>query len=186
MIRVLIQTTSPILRAGLESVLRASSNFEISENEPDVILADLENPTDDAIQDLLDQHPLGAAILLTTPTPEALRAGIRGILPRDATPNQIAAAVQAVHNNLTVFPNTELEPLLATPRPQPASELLTPRETEVLTLMSDGQSNKSIAYRMGISEHTVKFHVTSIMTKLNAGSRTEAVTLGLRQGLILL
>ena len=59
-----------------------------------------------------------------------------------------------------------------------------PREIEVLRLMADGSSNKAIAWRLNISEHTVKFHVNSIFSKMNAGSRTEAVTLGLRQGLI--
>ena len=66
------------------------------------------------------------------------------------------------------------------------SVALTPREIEVLRLLSDGTSNKMIAHKLGISDHTVKFHVTSILTKLNAGSRTEAVTLGVRMGLVYL
>jgi NarL family two-component system response regulator YdfI len=64
--------------------------------------------------------------------------------------------------------------------------LLTPREIEVLRLMADGESNKRIAHKLGISDHTVKFHVTSILSKLNAGTRTEAVTLGVRMGLVYL
>jgi len=67
-----------------------------------------------------------------------------------------------------------------------SAQALTPREKEVLRLMADGLSNKIIAYRLGISEHTAKFHVTSIFSKLNAGSRTEAVTVGVRMGLIYL
>ncbi len=63
---------------------------------------------------------------------------------------------------------------------------LTPREVEVLRLLADGASNKVIAYKLGISDHTVKFHVTSILSKLNAGTRTEAVTLGVRMGLVYL
>ncbi len=66
------------------------------------------------------------------------------------------------------------------------SVALTPREIEVLRLLADGTSNKMIAHKLGISDHTVKFHVTSILTKLNAGSRTEAVTLGVRMGLVYL
>ena len=66
------------------------------------------------------------------------------------------------------------------------SAALTPREIEVLRLMADGASNKIIAHRLGISDHTVKFHVASILSKLNAGTRTEAVTLGLRMGLVYL
>jgi DNA-binding NarL/FixJ family response regulator len=70
--------------------------------------------------------------------------------------------------------------------PKPPATPLTPRELEVLRLMADGASNKIIAHRLGISDHTVKFHVTSILSKLNAGTRTEAVTLGVRQGLVYL
>jgi NarL family two-component system response regulator YdfI len=70
--------------------------------------------------------------------------------------------------------------------PKPNAAVLTPREIEVLRLMAEGTSNKIIAHQLGISDHTVKFHVTSILTKLNAGSRTEAVTLGVRQGLVYL
>ena len=70
--------------------------------------------------------------------------------------------------------------------PKPPVTPLTPRELEVLRLLADGASNKIIAHRLGISDHTVKFHVTSILSKLNAGTRTEAVTLGVRQGLVYL
>jgi DNA-binding NarL/FixJ family response regulator len=76
---------------------------------------------------------------------------------------------------------TESEPDL-----KPASGVLTPREIEVLRLIADGASNKIIAHKLGISDHTAKFHVTSILSKLNAGSRTEAVTLGVRKGLVYL
>lgn len=70
--------------------------------------------------------------------------------------------------------------------PKLPAAALTPREIEVLRLLADGASNKMIAHKLGISDHTVKFHVTSILTKLNAGSRTEAVTLGVRMGLVYL
>jgi DNA-binding NarL/FixJ family response regulator len=65
-------------------------------------------------------------------------------------------------------------------------EELTPREVEVLRLLADGLGNKEVALRLGISDHTVQFHISSILAKLGAGSRTEAVTLGIRRGLILL
>jgi len=70
--------------------------------------------------------------------------------------------------------------------PKPPQVLLTPREIEVLRLLADGESNKRIAHKLGISDHTVKFHVASILSKLNAGTRTEAVTLGVRMGLVYL
>lgn len=77
-------------------------------------------------------------------------------------------------------------PLETAPGTKSIPPVLTPREIEVLRLMADGASNKIIAHKLGISDHTVKFHVTSILSKLNAGSRTEAVTLGVRMGLIYL
>lgn len=70
--------------------------------------------------------------------------------------------------------------------PKPPQVPLTPREVEVLRLLADGASNKFIAHKLGISDHTVKFHVTSILSKLNAGTRTEAVTSGVRNGIIYL
>lgn len=73
-----------------------------------------------------------------------------------------------------------------TPFARDRAGVLTPRETEVLRLMADGASNKIIAQKLGISDHTAKFHVTSILSKLNAGTRTEAVMLGVRMGLIYL
>jgi two-component system, NarL family, response regulator YdfI len=76
-------------------------------------------------------------------------------------------------------PETESSPKLA-------SASLTPREIEVLRLLADGASNKIIGHKLGISDHTVKFHVTSILSKMNAGTRTEAVTLGVRMGLVYL
>jgi DNA-binding CsgD family transcriptional regulator len=81
-----------------------------------------------------------------------------------------------------------LSALPSTARDLPAApqQALTPREIEVLAMLADGVGNKTIAWRLGISEHTVKFHVGSILAKLNASSRTEAVTLGIRQGLIML
>lgn len=72
------------------------------------------------------------------------------------------------------------------PDPKPPAAPLTPREIEVLRMMADGASNKIIAHQLGISDHTVKFHVTSILAKLNAGTRTEAVMLGVRKGLVYL
>lgn len=121
---------------------------------------------------------------------ESLRAGVRGLLPREASPSQIIAAVEAAAAGLVVLQPEELDGLLVNPRPardiEGRTETLSPREIEVLAMLAEGTSNKAIAFRLGISEHTVKFHVTSIMTKLNAGSRTEAVTLGIRQGLVML
>jgi two-component system, NarL family, response regulator YdfI len=136
-----------------------------------------------------------AVVLLTSETPpvwtaEALQAGVRALLPRDASADSIVAAIEAAANGLAVIDPRDLEGLLGAPgmaEPPDASEgALTPRELEVLRMLADGAANKEIAWKLGISEHTAKFHVASVMGKLNASSRTEAVTRGLRRGLILM
>jgi two-component system, NarL family, response regulator YdfI len=120
-------------------------------------------------------------------TPEARRAGVRAALRSDATSEELAAAIAATNAGLVV-----LHPDMAarsTATPSGSSEgatALTPREIEILEMMAEGLSNRLIAARLAISRHTVKFHVASILTKLAAGSRTEAVTTGVRQGLIAL
>jgi len=186
-IRVLIAASSAIARAGLESVLKGSDSLEIvSSEEADVIVADEEIP-----EELVELRPKPAVVLLVAdPQPatmlDALRSGARAVLWRDSTPNQIVAAVEAVAAGLVVVHPEDLEPWLGHPRAIELTEPLSSRELEVLGMIAEGLANKVIAHRLGISEHTVKFHVTSIMSKLKAASRTEAVTLGLRQGLILL
>jgi DNA-binding NarL/FixJ family response regulator len=117
-----------------------------------------------------------------------------GALPRDASPEEIIAAVTAVASGLTALDRRmAAATLAAVERPRAASaitsvseEPLTAREREVLQLLAQGIPNKQIAQRLHISEHTVKFHVSAIMTKLNAASRTEAVTTAARRGLLLL
>jgi DNA-binding NarL/FixJ family response regulator len=106
----------------------------------------------------------------------------------DVTADQIIAAVHAAAAGLQVTPVEDGVGLL--PRPQmhePIEEIvepLTPREMDVLEMLAEGLSNKMIAHRLSISDHTAKFHVNSILAKLNAGTRTEAVTRGIRLGLI--
>ena len=122
---------------------------------------------------------------------EALRAGIRAALPGDISPGQLVAALQAVASGLLVLhPSHAEEGLAAGSAPARAldelAESLTSRELEVLQMLAAGLSNKEIAARLNISEHTVKFHVASILGKLGAASRTEAVSLGIRRGLVLL
>lgn len=117
-----------------------------------------------------------------------LRAGIRGVISLDATAQEIESAVQAAHAGLTVLAPVIVERLL--PEPQhfsdESSEPLSSRELEVLDLLAEGLSNKLIAHRLSISEHTVKTHVAAIFLKLGASSRTEAVSRGIRRGLVML
>ena len=125
---------------------------------------------------------------------DALYAGARAILPRSAEPNEIASAIKAVIKGFAVLPHELLTTLLkgtsaAEELPDGNDEVrarLTPRELEVLAAMADGVSNKAIARRLGISFHTAKFHVAAILAKLNADSRTEAVTKAAQLGLVML
>ncbi len=126
----------------------------------------------------------------------ALRAGARALLRWDASPDEILAAVHAAAAGLIALPG-DLVPALLTPfrtgtdRPAGGARAavaspLTPREREVLAMMAEGLGNKSIARRLGISDHTVKTHVAALFAKLGASSRTEAVAVGVRRGLVVL
>jgi DNA-binding NarL/FixJ family response regulator len=118
--------------------------------------------------------------------PQALRAGARAVLGVGADEAQIAAAAGCAFHGLLAMPaDTAQSPdppatLAAAPEP------LTSRELEILSLLAGGDSNKTIAARLSISVHTVKFHISSILAKLGVASRTEAVALGLRLGIVLL
>lgn len=126
----------------------------------------------------LSEHP---ARLWTS----AWRAlGLRAALPLHATPDELAGAVSAVHAGLlAVHPEALAQPAVAA-APSAAGLALTSRESQILELIAEGANNRRIAARLTISRHTVKFHVASILAKLGARSRTEAVTLALRAGLL--
>ena len=137
----------------------------------------------------LEQQVVGRKFAL-----DVLRAGAQALLSRSANEADIAITVTAAARGLSVLPRGLLQALQsATPmaddflRPAPAGETpLTSRELEVLAAMADGASNKAIARRLGISFHTVKFHVAGILAKLDADSRTEAVTKAAQLGLVML
>jgi DNA-binding CsgD family transcriptional regulator len=152
-------TDSIRLRADLESVAEVVESVD----DADVILID-----GDHDQDLSEFDT--PVILLAADGPPASP----NVLPRNAPIEKIAAAINAAAAGLLV-----LDPVT-----QNSGEPLSAREIEVLRLVADGLSNKIIAWKLNISEHTVKFHVNQILSKMNAGSRTEAVMIGLRRGLI--
>jgi DNA-binding NarL/FixJ family response regulator len=119
---------------------------------------------------------------------DAWALGVRGVLFRDADADRLVASLQAVGAGLAVL-DTELAMSLLPPAvldSAPRDQVLTLREQEVLQLLAEGLPNKSIADRLRISDHTVKFHVNAIMSKLGAQSRTDAVVRATRQGLLLL
>jgi NarL family two-component system response regulator YdfI len=211
-IRVFIVAASPLIRAGLQSMLAdrrfdivgSTADFEtmsgqLVDIEPDVVL--IEAAADDhedllkALEDAEIAREYAVAVLSEHPRADwlsrALRAGVRAVLPRDPTPEQLGAALEAAAAGLVVVHHSEVNAVLPAPAElsSPVSELLeplTPREREVLQMISAGLGNKEIAGKLSISEHTVKFHVTSILGKLGASSRTEAVSIGIRHGLVLL
>jgi DNA-binding NarL/FixJ family response regulator len=126
---------------------------------------------------------------------QALRDGIRAVLPADAPADQLVAALQAAAAGLVVVHPADVTATLpaattatssTTQAPPELAEPLTRREREVLQMLAAGLGNKEIAARLNISDHTAKFHVAAILAKLGASTRTEAVTLALRRGLILL
>ena len=216
--RVLVVAQSAVVRAGLESLIAGSSGLELAGSSsilmPDDFARQVENSGAEvvlvelgahdekafhALLAILEEGTSVAVVVLSEMAEsarwqEALRTGVRAILPHEATPHEIFAAVEAAAAGLVVLESTMVESLLdeaASPRRalQPTEsqdEALTPREIEVLGMMAEGSGNKQIAFRLGISEHTVKFHVASIFAKLGASSRTEAVTLGVRRGLVML
>jgi NarL family two-component system response regulator YdfI len=173
--------------AGLVSTF-ASLRSLLSESVVDVAMIDAEMDPEsgmarDWLGEFLDEVPL--VILSSTPDSwtfnQIVRADRGAILSRDASAEQIVHAVKAAAAGLLVFDGSSV------PRPSPEDELaddLTPREIQVLQLLAEGLVNREIAERLSISEHTIKFHIGSILGKLQASSRTEAVTRGLRSGLI--
>jgi NarL family two-component system response regulator YdfI len=195
-----VAAASAVVRAGLEAVVRSHSGFEfgcalerdtletcIEEIAADVLVLELPQMDEDWIA-LLSGYSIPIVLLTQTPDAAAFRAGVRAILSADASAAEIGAAISSAAIGLITVQQSALDVLGAEGRPTPAAleEPLSPREREVLALLAEGLSNKVLAFRLGISEHTVKFHITSIMGKLRAGSRTDAVMQGIRRGLILI
>ena len=198
MIRVFIVALSPLVRAGLESLL-AARGVEVvgSAGTVDALgsrLSDAE-PVFEALAESDLASELALVVLADRSLPgssaEALRAGVRAVLPSDVSPSQLVAALEAAAVGLVVLHPREVEAVFPAIAPSSGAladlaEPLTRREREVLQRLASGAANKEIAAELAISEHTVKFHIASILGKLGAESRTEAVALGIRRGLVLL
>jgi DNA-binding NarL/FixJ family response regulator len=198
-----------LIRSASVTVVAATSGDSLTDDvethEPQVVLLAVEsrdaNPPRMSSRIALSPDALSrmpAFVLLADGptaswTADAIRGGARSVLARDAAPDEIVAALEAAAVGLVTLPaDIAADIISATRAPnaaRPASsptQPLTPREVEVLGMLAEGLANKNIAARLGISEHTVKTHVASILTKLDAFSRAEAVAIGARQGLILL
>lgn len=204
-IRIAVVATFAVRRAGLESIVRSHAEFHLAgsfgtlaslvsfarSTELDVIVID-----SDSIHDLLRELTSDAAIVLLTEVSDArsisrlLRSGVRAILSRESDADDVLSAIYAAYDGLVLLSTATADSLAGVFGDQLAevddelSEEITSRETEVLRMLAEGLVNKDIAARLGISEHTIKFHISSILDKLGASTRTEAVTLGIRRGLI--
>lgn len=210
MIRVAIVAPAIAVRAGLRSLLGDEAAIEVtgeaaslSELLPDpanidVLVLGYQSLSDAEIEETLQAARDLAILILVGEQAEAVRSVLElpvqawGLLPLEASTEELLAAVSALHQGLLVGAPSLIKPLFAdlpAARDLAADDLIEPltdRETEVLQLLAEGLANKQIAARLGISEHTVKFHGSAIYAKLGAASRTEAVRIGVRQGLILL
>jgi len=198
LIRVLLSAPSPALRAGLRAILASDPGIEVvgeaarleallrDEADADVLISTSASAA--SFADDLILGPRSAALLLLTDDPHPVDRLAHsaqhawGVLPLEASEGELLAAIHALSEGLIVGPRT----LLFAPAEDdpPVRGPLTERESEVLTLLARGLANKQIALALGISEHTIKFHVSSIYAKLSVTNRTEAVRAGLRGGLI--
>jgi two-component system, NarL family, nitrate/nitrite response regulator NarL len=208
-VRLLIVAADALARAGLSAILASQSEIhvvgqlppadELEESvaiyQPDVLLWDIGYDADDALPTLADfTHntsaptiPLVALLADGAMAAAVWQTGVRAILPRSAPVATLTAALNAAAANLIVLDAQAASAILVPANGLPdALEPLTAREREVLQLMAQGMPNKSIARELTISEHTVKFHVNAILSKFGAQSRTEAVVLASRAGLVLL
>ena len=207
-LRILIVDDHMVVREGLRAILEAAGDLALvgeaadgaeavrltGELSPDVVLMDLRMPGMDgieAIRQIKARYPEVEIVILTTYDDDeyivrGLRAGARGYLLKDAGRKALFEAIRAAARGESLLPPAVVEKVvahLAEPRPA-RSGTLSGREQEVLAMLADGAANKEIAARLHITERTVKAHVTSIFNKLGVNSRTEAVAVALRSGLM--
>jgi len=197
-IKVLLVAENPLARMGLAALLAGVNgltvagqssgnqlNIDLELAKPDVIAWDW---SWNAVPELPHDMPVVALLKENTQAAEAWRAGARGLLLGHLDPDSLGAALTAASHGFAVIEPTLVSALAQVEVSQSEGqvEALTPREMEVLQLLAAGLPNKTIASRLSITDHTVKFHVNAIMTKLGVQSRTEAVVRATKLGLIIL
>ena len=196
MIRVAIIDDHPVLRRGLSEVLEAAEGVEVvgafagarealeavAAMAPDVVLMDVSMPVMDGVtatRELLRRRPATRVVMLTSYSDDAtvlaaLDAGATGYLLKDAEPDELLRGIRAAARGEAPLAPRVGRIVLGARRAPLSSDPLTARETEILALVGEGLANKQIARRLGISEKTVKAHLTNIFQRLGVGSRTEA------------
>lgn len=209
-ISLLIVDDHPVVRDGLVAILGTQPDFRVSgeassgsealtlfeKRQPDVILLDLEMPGMDGVEVIRRLRELQPDVRIVVFTAfdsderilSAVQAGAKGYLLKGIPRSELFNAIRVVHRGGSLLQPVVASRLLsqiAGPHDSDGpSEPLTPREGEVLTLLAQGKQNKEIALELSISERTVKYHISSILSKLGAGNRTEAVTIALQRGLV--
>ena len=196
MIRLAVVDDHVIVRNGLQQLLATTDDIElvgmaanglealalVAELEPDVVLMDLSMPEMDGVEAtkrIVAEHPGVRVLVLTSFSDQsrimdALRAGAEGYLLKHSEPDDIAAAIRAVHAGGSPLDPKAARVLLDSRRTTSDSDNLTDREREVLLLVRDGLANKQIARKLGISERTVKAHLTNVFQRLGVTDRTQA------------
>jgi len=191
---------SAVVRRGLTEILNATHDFNVVASGPlaggptleaesvDLVVEDV--PDRAGAELLLARLPAQAPALVLVAEPEHARAlvrgGVRGAIARESSSEQVAAASVAVAAGLHVFDRATLSVWSAPSLPAGDAPPLTPRERRVLELVASGLSNRAIADELGVSEHTVKFHVRSLLDKLGAETRADAVARAARSGVLTL
>ena len=209
-IRILVVDDHPVLRDGLVAVLSADADFEVvgeaetgqeavlaaADLQPDIVMLDLEMPGMDGVEALkqMREHDPGLRVIVFTAFDtddrimSALQAGAQGYLLKGAPRDQVFEAIRVVNAGNSLLQPIVASKLLTRMRRTAADPIapgsVTPREMEVIRLLARGFQNKEIAAELGIAQRTAKFQVGSLLAKLGAGNRTEAVTIAAQKGLI--
>jgi two-component system, NarL family, response regulator len=202
-IRVLIADDHPVVREGLAAILRSEPDIRViaeatdgihacalyDQHLPDVVMLDLRMPRKDGLEVVTElmssRRPKPRIIVMTTYETEedvrrALQAGAKSYLVKGALPDQILETVRRVAAGEALVPS-KIATVLADSLGHPE---LSPRELQVLRELAAGNSNKEIGQMLQITEHTVKAHVKSLLAKLGAIGRTEAIAIAMKRGLI--
>ena len=208
--RILVVDDHPVLRDGLVAVLSTQADFEVvgeaetghqavlvaAELQPDIVMMDLEMPGMDGVEALKQMRvhdPNVRVIVFTAYDTDdrimaAIQAGAQGYLLKGAPRDQVFEAIRVVNAGNSLLHPVVASKLLTRMRRNAddpgTADSVTPREMEVMRLLAQGFQNKEIAAELGITQRTAKFHVGSILAKLGAGNRTEAVTIAVQRGMI--